>query len=120
MKKKDLRIIKAINAEAWEKYGKKLFRDVEKAPAVKEVIEKALTEKRELFTEAQLDKLQTIKDSGMLEGTKREEDPKVAEQFGKYIEKRIKQEVKAGNLTDPELSLKKAKQNARRNTKDNA
>lgn len=110
MKKKNLKIIQQIQAEAWGKYGGKLFVVREKAGTMKEVIDLALTKERERFTPAQLDKLQNIKDSGMLEGTEKAEDPDVAEQMETYVQKRIAEEIKKGTLTKPEKALKKAHQ----------
>lgn len=113
MKKKDLTIIKKIQAEAWGKYGDKLFIEEEKAGNMRQVIDHALNSGKEhgiTLTDAERDKLKNIKDSGMLEGTHKVEDPKIAKKFEKYVEKRIAEEIKAGNLTKPDTAKKKANQ----------
>lgn len=118
MKKSDQKILRQITAEAWGRYGDKLFVDREKAGVMKEVLDKSLTKHRDMFDENQLDKMQSIKESGMLEGTERVEDPKVAKKYHEYVEKRIGEEIKKGNLSKPEKAFKKGKQYARRSTKN--
>jgi len=118
MKKKDLVILKKINAEAIAKYGDKLWKDVPKAPVMNDMIDKALTKHRDMFTDEQLEKYEAMKNSGMLQGTRREEDPKTAAKIHKYVEKRIKEEVDAGNLTKPEdKKVKQYEQRAKKSVK---
>ena len=120
MKKKDLKIIKQIQAEAWGKYGDTIFKVEQKASAILAVMDKALTVDRDKFTEAELDKIQNIQDSGMLNGTQKVEDPEVAEKMSAYVEKRIAEELEKGTLTKPEEAIKKSKQYENRTKKDNA
>lgn len=121
MKKKDLKIIQGIQAQAWAKFGDKLFVEKEKAGKMKEVIDKALNNQEEHGIEIDddmRDKLQNIKDSGMLDGSHKEEDPKVAKEFEKYVAKRIEEEIEAGNLSKPKRSKKKARQYSRRKRRE--
>ena len=68
MKKKDTKIINEIQAEANAKFGDKLYMMQPKADVMKDVVEKALTSDRGKFDKDKLDKLETIKGSGMLDG----------------------------------------------------
>lgn len=114
MKKSDLKIIKQIQAEAWGKFGDKLFIMRPKAGVMLAVIDKALTTDRDKFDEAKLDKLQNIKDSGMLDGEEKVEDPEVAKEYEEYVGKRIAEEIEKGTLSKPEKALKKSKQHGNR------
>lgn len=118
MNEKQSKLLRRITAEAWGKYGDKLFVVEEIGGTMRKVLELSLTKEKHRFTEAQLDKMQNIKDSGMLEGTRKVEDPKVAKKLERYVEKRIKEEIEAGNLSKPEQALKKVKKYGKRIKKD--
>lgn len=120
MNDNELRLLRRINAEAWGKYGDRLFVEREKAGTMKKVIDLALTKEKNRFDAETLDKLQNIKDSGMLEGTEKVEDPKIASEMEKYVEGRIAEEIKKGNLREPDKAFKKAKQYANKNKRNHA
>lgn len=114
MKKKDYQIIKEINAEAWGKYGDRLFTEREKAPAVKKVAHLALNEEAHRFTDAQRGKIRAALDTGAFDGTERVVDEDVEKEYEEYISSRIQEEIDAGRLTHPEKANKKAQQYGRR------
>lgn len=98
---KDEAILKGIMSEAWQKYGDKLYTVKEVAPTVRKVADKALNEDAEMFTDAERGKIRAALATGVFDGTMKVEDPKVAKKYEKFVEKRIKQEIKKGNLTKP-------------------
>ena len=124
MKKKDIKILKKINKEAWDKYGSKLLKEEDIAPNIKFVVEKALTEHRDKLTEDKIEQLEALQDMGYFDGKHVVEDEDVAKKFNEYTERRIKQEIEAGNLTpreedeDYKKYKEKQEQYARRKKRD--
>ena len=119
MKKRDLNIIKSIQAEAWTKFGDKLFVEKDVAPTVKLIAEKALDEEAHLFTDAQRGKIRAALETGEFDKRIKVEDEKVAAAYEKFVAKRIKEEIKSGRLSKPPKE-KKVKQYARRTKRANA
>ncbi len=115
MKKKDLKIIKDIQAEAWAKYGDKLFKEEDKAPAVIQTIDHALESPD--VDDLKKQKLQSIKEAGLFSGKKKVEDPEVSKKFEEFVDKRIKEEIDAGRLSKP--NPKKVKQYGNRKKRAN-
>lgn len=123
MKKKDKKIMEDIQKRANAKFGDKLFKLQPKADAMLEVLDKALTTDKDKFDELTLNKLQTIKDSQLLEGDEKVVDDEVAKKMDKFIADEITKAIESGALSHPDKDplLRKVKQlqrkHERRNTK---
>lgn len=117
-KKDETKILSRIQNEANAKYFSKLFVDVPANPHLIEIYENMVNNKDNVrdepwFDEA-WDRLNTLKEAGILYQTKKEEDYKVAKKMMQYIEKRIKEEIEKGNLTSREELKKKYERNQKR------
>lgn len=126
MKKKDKKILEDIQMKANALYGDKLWKKQPKADAMIEVLDKSLTEQRHRFTKEELSKLQSIKDSHILEGEEIVVDQEVLKDMDDFMGKEITKAIEEGRLTHPEKDpyYKKIKQlrnkHARRNYEDKA
>jgi hypothetical protein len=120
MKKKDKKILEDIQKRANAKYGDKLWVMKPKADVMIEVIDKSLTEKRDMFSEEDLAKLQSIKESHILEGEEKVIDEKVLKKMDKFIGDEVTKAIKEGRLPHPDKDpyFKKIKQHARRTKED--
>ena len=98
MKKKDKKIMEDIQKRANAKFGDKLFKLQPKADAMLEVLDKALTTDKDKFDELTLNKLQTIKDSQLLEGDEKVVDDEVAKKMDKFIADEITKAIESGDL----------------------
>lgn len=123
MNKKDLKVLEEIRAKAHAIYGDKLWKTQPKADVMLQVVEKALNEERHRFTDGDLEKLQAIKDSAILEGEEKVVDLEVVSQLDKYIGDEITRAIKEGRMAHPDKDpyIKKLRQKyrkyARRNKK---
>jgi len=119
MKKKHLKVLEDIQDRANAKFGDKLWKTKPKADVMLEVIDKALNEERDQLTPEQIDKLETIKDSHMLEGMEKVIDEKVAKKMDKYISDEVEKAIKFDMLPprDQDPIIKKLKQKNARRTK---
>lgn len=115
MNKKELVLIRQITAEAWGKFGKKLFIEKPVAPTIKKIANLALNEEADQFTDAERGKIRAALDTGEFDKTARVEDEKVAKEYEEYVQKRIEEEQKKGNLSKPDP--KKVKQYTNRSKK---
>jgi len=102
MKKRDKKILDDIQMRANAKYGDKLWIDKPKADVILKIIEKALTEKKDMFSEDELKKMKSIRDSHILEGTERVIDDKVLKKMDDYMGKEITKNINEGLLTHPD------------------
>lgn len=116
MKKKDLKIIRAINKEAWDKFGDRLMKTTDATPDLKRVVELCLNEERSNFTDEQIKNIETLKDLDLLDGKDVEMNEDVVKQFDDYTQKRLVEEIKAGNLSNPneDKLFKKLQQDGRK------
>jgi len=116
MKKKDLKVIKEIQMAAAKKYGDKLWVEQPKGDVMLDVIEKALTVDRDKFDELSLEKMKSIKESKILEGTERVMDSKVLKKMDTFMAKEMNKAVEEGRLSNPDTDpfYKKLKQSQRR------
>jgi len=121
MKKKDIKILEDINKKAAAIYGDKLWTTQPKADVMLDVAKKALTTDRKLFSKEDLIKLQSIVDSGMLEGEEKVVNEDVAKAYDKYIGDEITLAIKEGRLSHPDKDpfIKKLKQKQRKDEKRN-
>lgn len=123
MKKKDLKIIRKINEEAWNKFGKDLFDEKYVAPDVRETVRKILEDKPKDFPKEKLEQLQVLWDSGRLDMKEQVVKEDIALEMDKYVQGRLVEEIKAGRLTNPKEDKnykdfkKKITQDARRRVK---
>lgn len=115
MKKGELKLIREITAEAWGKFGKKLFVEKPVAPTIKKIADLALNEEADKFTDAQRGEIRAALATGEFDKTALVEDEKVAKEYEEYVQKRIEEEIKKGNLSKPEK--KKVKQYTNRSKK---
>lgn len=116
MKKKDLKIIRQINKEAWDLYGKDLIEERDVAPDVKKVVELSLTKERHLFTDEQIENMETFRDMGVLDMRERVTNEEVERKFNEYTQKRLVEEIEKGRLSNPKTDpyFKKLNQDANR------
>lgn len=121
MKKKDKKVLEDIQKRANAKYGDKLWVERPKADAMIEVIDKSLTEQRHRFSQEELDKLQSIKDSHILEGMETVVDEKVLKEMDEYMGKEITKAIEEGRLTHPDKDpyYKKIKQLRNKHEREN-
>lgn len=101
MKKKDKKVLEEIQVRANAIYGDKLWVKRQKADAILEVIDKALTEKSDMFSEDDLKKLQSIKESHILDGEEDVIDDAVLKKMDKYIGDEVTKAIKEGTLSHP-------------------
>lgn len=126
MKKSEKRILEDIQAEARAKYGDKLWKMVPKADVMIQVLDKAINNREELerngikMTDAEIDKLKSIRDSHILEGEEKVMDMDVAKEMDEFMGEQITKAIKEGRLPHPNKDpyYKKIQQYARRNKKD--
>jgi len=102
MNKKDLKILQEIRAKAHAIYGDRLWKTQPKADVMLEVLEKALNEERDKFSEQDLEKLQAIKDSAILEGEEKVIDQEVVAELDKYIGDEITRAINEGRMAHPD------------------
>lgn len=116
MKKKDLKIIRQINKEAWDLFGEQLLKQEDVAPVVREVVELSLTKERGQFTQEQIQNIETLKHLGVIDMKEWKVDDDIAAKMDEYTQKRLIEEIKKGRLSNPkdDKLFKKVKQNARR------
>jgi len=121
MNKKDLKVLEEIRAKAYAIYGDKLWKTQPKADVMLQVVEKALNEEKHRFTDEDLQKLQAIKDSAILEGEEKVVDLEIIAQLDKYIGDEITRAIKEGRMAHPDKDpyIKKLRQNYRKYARRN-
>lgn len=121
MKKKDIKILDEIQKKAVALYGDRLYKMQPKADVMLEVAHKALTTDRDKFSNADLDKLQAIVDSKILEGEEKVVDMEVAREMDEYMGAEITKAIKDGRLSHPDRDpfIKKLKQKQRKHARSN-
>lgn len=107
LSEKDHAVLKSIMQEGWEKFGDDLYTEQDIAPTVKKVAEKALNEEAHRFTDAERGKIRAALETGEYDKRVKVEDPEVAKELEEYVDKRIQEEIKKGNLNKPEHYEKK-------------
>lgn len=121
MKKQHIKVLDEIQVRANEKFKDRLWKEQPKADVMLEVIDKALNEEKNRFDKDELDKLQTIKESHILDGTERVIDVDVAKEMDEFISQEVDKAIKEKKLPprDTNPFIKKIKQkHARGNRKD--
>ena len=121
MKKKDIKVLDEINKKAAALFGDRLYKMQPKGDVMLEVAHKALTVDKDKFSKEDLDKLQTIVDSGVLEGEEKVVDMDVAKEMDEWMGKEITQAIEEGRLSHPDKDpfIKKLKQKQRKDERRN-
>lgn len=110
--------LRRISKRVFKEHGKGLMVKKESYPTISKVVDLAL--KDDSVSPQKKERLQRIKESGKLNETHEEVDPKVEKKLSKEMEKEIKRAIKLGRLPkaeeDKELQayIKKAEKNAKK------
>lgn len=100
MEEKHQKIIKGINEEAWEKYGKLMY--LHEDSVFKKMYDGIKAGKHDDDApEEDLNEFMTAYEAGLMPAKEKEVNPKTMKLFDNYVQRRLVEEIKAGRLPNP-------------------
>lgn len=102
MKKEHLRIIEGINKEAYNKYKDDLYTQTDVSPTLQKMAKNIAEGKHDdIVSESHKRQIRAFYKAGNFDNKKKELNTEVAQKLDDYVQKRLVEEIKAGNIPNP-------------------